>query len=100
MSDPIVLTLDMADEISDIVELRQEHFDSEPLDVSVKVVVLNYDGGRTQVACIAGEWQGTKGDVRSWHQGDEVPHCPNGHVLTQSSTLWRLALVEVADEAT
>ena len=96
MSDRTIemMNLEMADEICDIVELRQEKF-GEPLDVSIKVALFNYGDGRRIAHCISGEWSGPKSELVSVDGG--IPHCPNGHVCTEEAEGWGLALVDGHD---
>lgn len=81
MNDP--LTLAQADGIALAIVQRQERFAGEELHTSVMVVLLNYGEDQVPVACIGGEWSGVKADLQP---GPSIPHCPNGHVLTETST--------------
>lgn len=89
-----MMNLEMADEISDFIELRQGKFD-EPLDVSIKVVLFNYGDHRRIAHCLNGEWSGPKSELVSVDGG--VPHCPNGHACTEEAIGWGLALVDGHD---
>ena len=86
------MTLEMADEISDIIEFRQAQFDGESLDVSIKVVLFNYGDNRRIAHCIGGDWSGPKSEMNQSPTG--LPACPVcGRVATEDATAWRLALV-------
>lgn len=76
------LTLAQSAGIADAIVARQGKF-NELLHQSVMVVLLNYGDRFTQVACIGGEWSGIKDDLP---RSSDIPHCPNGHVLTEAST--------------
>ncbi len=89
MSD--LLTVDEAREIAETIQWRQEHWEGEPLEQSIVVVLLNTGSKHVRVECIRGEWSGVKGDLVS---RDGVPHCPNGHPLYEVSGGKRLALVD------
>lgn len=85
------LTVDMADEISDLIERRQEKFD-EPLDVSIKVVILNYGDRRRIAHCIRGDWSGPKSELIAAPSG--LPLCPQcGKPCTEEALGWRLGLI-------
>ena len=86
-----VLHVQEAAEIANAVERRQVRWD-ETLEQSVVVVLLNYGGKFIQVACVNGEWVGTKDDLRG---GEGLPCCPSGHPLLETSGGKRLALVDV-----
>ncbi len=86
------MNMEMADEISETIRYRQSGvFPGEDLDTSIKVVLFNYGDGRTLASCVNGEWEGPKSELFG---GSGIPHCPNGHVCMESSTRWRLGLIE------
>ncbi len=90
------MNVEMAVEISDAIELRQERFD-EPFDVSIKVVLFNYGDGRRIARCVSGDWIGTKTSMNQDHDG--LPICPNcGSVATEDTEGWQLALVRVTED--
>lgn len=91
MSDYEYLTLKMADEISEVVQLRQVKF-GEPLNVSIKVVVLNYGDGRRVAHCFSGDWSGPKAELDATESG--LPICPRcGKPCTEEALGWRLGLI-------
>lgn len=76
--------------ITDAFAFRQSHFAEEEPTTSLRVILANYGDHRTEVKCIAGEWSGIKAELTP---GSGLPHCPNGHVLTEAPERWRLGLV-------
>lgn len=89
------LDLAQAQDLAGRYFARRERFVGEDERTSFLVVVLNYGDHLTAVACIGGEWQGTKGDLP---RHDGIPLCPNGHPLTESRHHQRLGLVEETPE--
>jgi hypothetical protein len=76
--------------IAEMIQHRRDNF-TEDFEMSVGVVLLNYGDKYVEVQCVNGEWSGTKGDLI---RGPELPRCPNGHVLLETSNAPRLALVD------
>jgi len=76
--------------IAQLIEYRRGMF-TEDLEMSVGVVLLNYGERYVEVTCIGGEWSGTKGDLP---RSPDIPKCPNGHVLLETSRAPELALVD------
>lgn len=76
--------------IAQLIEYRQSMFDEE-FEMSVGVVLMNYGEREVKVECVNGEWSGLKGELS---RSPDIPKCPNGHVLLETSTAPRLALVE------
>ena len=75
------LTLEDAEALAASVAYRQQRWPDESLQQSIMVVVLNFGDHWTRVDCIGGEWAGQKRDLP---RTTGIPHCPNGHVLTES----------------
>jgi len=92
------LTIDQAMALFDKFFQRILKCKNESAKTSFVVVMLNYGDHLTPVSCIAGEWTGTKGEARSQYpphiDGGGLPVCPNGHVLTEGATRYRLGLVD------
>ena len=92
------LTIDQAMALFDKFTTRRYNFPAEDAQTAFVVVLLNYGDHLTPVACVAGEWTGTKGEARSQYpphiDGGGLPLCPNGHVLTEGATRQRLGLIE------
>lgn len=95
MSEPRYLTSADVEHIAGRIQERQARF-GEDFTMSVGVVLLNLGDRFVNVACVGGEWCGTKGDLTP-RQG--IPLCPNGHPLVETSTAPRLALCEEGDDA-
>lgn len=76
------LTVQEASDIADRITQRRERWPDEDEHQGIMVVLLNCGDQFTPVACIGGEWSGTKAELTP---GLGIPHCPNGHVLTESS---------------
>lgn len=75
------LTVAQAKAIHDAYRYRrQEYHFSEDSEMSMLVVLLNAGAPYTPVRCVGGEWSGVKGDLP---RQAGLPHCPNGHVLTE-----------------
>lgn len=89
----IPLGLDAVHRIASSIQQRQAQF-GEDFEMSVGVVLMNYGDHLVHVRCIAGEWEGTKGDLTT---RNGVPLCPNGHPLIETTRAPRLALVESAE---
>lgn len=87
------MNMDMAVEISDIIEMRQDRFD-EPLATSIKVVLFGYGDSRRIAHCIFGDWSGPKSEmVQAKPNG--IPLCPVcRRPATEDENGWGLALVE------
>jgi len=87
------LTVHQAKQIADAYLARRERWGEAGEDetTSLLVVLLNYGDHLTPVACIGGEWTGTKGDLPA---STGIPLCPNRHPLTESRKQFRLGLVE------
>lgn len=85
----MTLSVEDAKQIADRIHRRQANY-GETLEMSIMIVLLNYGDHLTAVACTAGEWSGTKGDLAP---GAGIPQCPNGHVLMESGRQVRLGLV-------
>ena len=84
--------LEMANDISEIIQYRLEKFD-EPLDTSIKVVLLNYGDSQRIAHCIRGDWSGPKSEMGRHSSG--LPICPScGGSCTEEAESPRLALVE------
>lgn len=89
---PEFLTLEMVDEISEIVRFRQGKFTDESLDTSIKVVLLNYGDQRRMAHCMRRDWTGPKSKLAQAPSG--LPICPRcGSPCTEDALGWRLALV-------
>ncbi len=85
------MNMEMAVEISDAIEFRQDRYD-EPLDMSIKVVLFNYGDARRIAHCISGDWSGPKSDMDQTPSG--IPACPKcGNVATEEEHGWALDLV-------
>jgi hypothetical protein len=91
LADREPLTLETVDAIADKIRYRMDHFE-ETWDFALRVILFNYGSERTGVQCIsaAHNWSGTKADLSP---RDGVPHCPGGHVMTETDGGWRLELV-------
>lgn len=87
------LTIDQAKDIADLIAYRQASFANETLETSIMVALLNAGDRFTSVACVAGEWTGTKGDLQ---RGAGIPKCPNGHVLLEGDQRKRLGYIDEA----
>lgn len=85
-----VLGVDDVERIVESVKYRQNHFVGEEWATSLRVVLVNFGDHKTKVACVGGEWVGSKGDLPPT---GALPRCPNGHVLTEGPERWRLGLV-------
>lgn len=85
------LTVDDIAEIAELIKFRQEKF-GEPFDMSLGVVLFNYGDKRVKVRCVAGEWEGTKGDLP---RADGVPVCPQGHVMVELNGPVQIGLLYV-----
>lgn len=74
-------------DVENIVEaivIRQEKFPEEPVGVTIALILMNIGDRYSPVECIEQEWTALKKDVPN---GEGVPKCPNGHVLTQGPGL-------------
>lgn len=72
------------------IKRRQEKF-TEDFFISVGVVLMNYGDKFVKVECIRGEWEGQKKDLEL---RDDVPLCPNGHPLFETTRAPFISLVE------
>ncbi len=87
-----LMTIEMADEISNVIQSRQQRF-QEPLDTSIKVVLLNYGDGRRIAQCTRGDWSGPKADLGQ--TGSGLPVCPRCQsACTEEALAWRLGLMK------
>lgn len=84
------LTVDQARDMAIRYFNRRGLFEEEDKITSFLVVVLNYGDHLTEVSCIAGEWNGMKGDLQS---REGIPLCPNGHPLLENAYQLRLGLI-------
>lgn len=92
MSDNVVKFIGIED--VDLITTRVERIHAEhkyDLETCLGLVLMNYGQRYVKVKCVAGEWEGTKGDLEP---GPGIPKCPNGHVLLETSDAPRLALVK------
>lgn len=71
---------------------RRARFTDEDEQTSFLVTVLNFGAHLDDVACIAGEWSGTKGQLPP---DLTIPTCPNNHPLIESPVQRRLGLIDV-----
>ena len=62
------------------------------LEMALGFTLMNFGDKYVKVRCIKNEWTGTKADLTGNPQ--DIPKCPNGHVLFEISNQPRLALVE------
>lgn len=88
MKDPkagTALRVEDVDLILESVNARQKIWANEPIDMSLKVVLFNIGDRFAEVACVGGEWSGTKTTFPPGQTG--VPKCPNGHVCVQGKGL-------------
>lgn len=86
------LTIEQARDLRARILARRERFPDEDEEMGFLVVVLNYGDHLTNVACIAGEWTGTKGELEP-RPGGGIPLCPSGHPLLEGPTRQLLGLV-------
>ena len=91
MSEPGLLTTEMANTIFETIEFRQARFE-ETLHTSIMVVLLNYGDDLTGVSCIGGDWEGVKAEAVKAPSG--LPCCPiDGRPLLEGHERWRLGLM-------
>jgi hypothetical protein len=74
------LSIEDVEMLLNALETRSTNFPEESFDLTFALVMLNIGQRFTSVSCINGEWVGQKKDVP---KGDDVPKCPNGHVLME-----------------
>lgn len=84
------LTLEEVEEIWSSVKYRRSRFLDEPMEMSLKVVLLNWGNGEKEVRCIDGTWAGRKRDLAP---RDGPPLCPDGHPLLEIGPDYRLGIV-------
>lgn len=81
------ITVEDIEMILEAVKNRQENFKDEPAKMSFALVLFNIGDRFAPVSCVAGEWSGLKTDIPKSDNLDELPKCPNGHVLIQGRGL-------------
>ena len=90
------LTVPQAADIAEQFQHRRERFPDERTFDALMTVLLNFGDNLTPVACILGEWSGTKGELP---RSAGLPLCPNGHPLLETGDGYRLALVSTTHTA-
>lgn len=90
------LTGPQAADIAEQFQHRRERFPDERTFDALMTVLLNFGDNLTPVACILGEWSGTKGELP---RSAGLPLCPNGHPLLETGDGYRLALVPTTHTA-
>lgn len=84
-------------EVNDIIDIaakvqQRQHTFNEPIHTSLCVVLLNHGEELVDVTCSGPHgWTGKKKDLII--TGD-IPRCPEGHVLFETTRAPRLALVQ------
>lgn len=80
------LTIKDVEVILEAVGARKKNFPDEPAAMTIALVLMNIGDRYAKVSCVAGEWVGLKTDIPKSETND-IPKCPNGHVLTQDRGL-------------
>lgn len=81
------LTINDVEMILEALQLRNNNFPNEPGEMTLGIVLLNIGDRFAPVSCVAGEWEGIKQDIPKSENPEDLPMCPNGHVLTQGPGL-------------